>query len=461
MTVALFTETGPRCDRHMGFVDQLQREFEAPHLAQLFGDRGPGKHGGFRTRHGPARARETFHQHVPPCAIGLAEFVDTVLRAVERSRRSNLDRRIGTIIQIGFHTGQRSDELFVAGHEADPPAGHGIGFRHGREFDRDVLRPVHLQDRGGRLVEIDFIVGQVRQYDQIVLAGELHRFLVEIEVTDFSRRIGREAQHHRCRRGHAIAHGLAEIRKVLFRGVGRHAANGCSGDDEAEGMQRVGRVRRQDDIARCGYGLGEVCKPFLRTECHDDFAVHVQRYVKPALVVIRHSPAQALDPARRGIAVHIRPPRRLAQLVDDVCRCRHVGIAHAQVDNVRALRTQGRLGAVHLLEDVRRKSANLVEICIHLLAALRPLVTRGTSKADRMAAISSSVRNSEVASRPANPRRTVSLRSSISAAIFAGSTARASAANMARSSSPRDFDVSSVCPGVCPSAITGTSMISG
>ena len=126
-------------------------------------------------------------------------------------------------------------------------------------------------------------------------------------------------------------------------------------------------------------------------------AIHIKRNVEAALIVVCNSASQALDPARGGIAIYVRTARCLAQFVDDMLRRRHVWIAHAEINDIRALRAKRRLGAVYLFKDVRRKSADLVEVCIHLLAARRPLVTRGTSKADRMASISSSVRNSELA----------------------------------------------------------------
>ena len=75
--------------------------------------------------------------------------------------------------------------------------------------------------------------------------------------------------------------------------------------------------------------------------------------------------AQALDAARGRIAVGARIARRLAQLVDDIVGRRHVGIAHAEIDDVLAARARLRLEAVDFLEDVRRQPLDAVEIGIH------------------------------------------------------------------------------------------------
>ena len=46
--------------------------------------------------------------------------------------------------------------------------------------------------------------------------------------------------------------------------------------------------------------------------------------------------AQAMDPLRRGITVGAGIAQRLNQLPDDVLGSRHIGIAHAEIDDVIA-----------------------------------------------------------------------------------------------------------------------------
>ena len=60
----------------------------------------------------------------------------------------------------------------------------------------------------------------------------------------------------------------------------------------------------------------------------------------------------------------LRVLHRLDQLVDDVLGRRHVGVAHAEVDDVCACGARPRLDAVHLLEDIGRQASDAVEIAI-------------------------------------------------------------------------------------------------
>src|SRR3546814_16126777 len=50
----------------------------------------------------------------------------------------------------------------------------------------------------------------------------------------------------------------------------RHRTDRRPGNYEPEGMNRIARIRRKHDIARRGDRLGEVGKPFLRSQGHDD-----------------------------------------------------------------------------------------------------------------------------------------------------------------------------------------------
>ncbi len=58
-------------------------------------------------------------------------------------------------------------------------------------------------------------------------------------------------------------------------------------------------------------------------------------------------------------------PGRLAQLVDDVLGRRHIGIAHAEVDDVHTSAAKLGLDAVHLLENVRRQALDAMEVVVH------------------------------------------------------------------------------------------------
>ena len=66
-------------------------------------------------------------------------------------------------------------------------------------------------------------------------------------------------------------------------------------------------------------------------------------------------------PLRRRIAVGARLADRLLELLDDVRGRRQIGIAHAEIDDVGAAVAGRRLGAVDLLEHVRRQTADAVK----------------------------------------------------------------------------------------------------
>ena len=59
------------------------------------------------------------------------------------------------------------------------------------------------------------------------------------------------------------------------------------------------------------------------------------------------------------------PLHSLDQLVDDVARGRHVGVAHAEIDDVDALGAQAGLQPVNLFKDIRRQATDTMEIVVH------------------------------------------------------------------------------------------------
>ena len=120
----------------------------------------------------------------------------------------DLDRRIGAVIEIGLHPGQRRDQPLVADREAHPPAGHGIGLRHRGELDQcSSIAPSTSQHRGRRIVvEVEFGIGEVGEDEDVVLAREVDEVLVEVERGDERRRIRRVAHHHRDRLRNGVHH---------------------------------------------------------------------------------------------------------------------------------------------------------------------------------------------------------------------------------------------------------------
>ena len=133
---------------------------------------------------------------------------------------------------------------------------------------------------------------------------------------------------------------------------------------EAELVDRIGRVRHQDHVARRGDGLRHVGEAFLRAERGDDLRLGIELHAEAALVVGGLRAAQAGNALRRRIAMRARLGDRLDQLVDDVLRRRQVGIAHAEIDDVGAARAGRRLQPVDLGEDVGRQTLDAVEVLV-------------------------------------------------------------------------------------------------
>ena len=140
--------------------------------------------------------------------------------------------------------------------------------------------------------------------------------------------------------------------------------DGGARDDEAELVDRIGRVGHQDHVARRGDRLRHVGEAFLRAQRGDDLRLGIELHAEAARVVGGLRPAQAGDALGGRIAVRARLGDRLDQLVDDVLRRRHVGIAHAEIDDVGAARARRRLQPVDLGEDVGRQALDAVEVFV-------------------------------------------------------------------------------------------------
>ena len=142
-------------------------------------------------------------------------------------------------------------------------------------------------------------------------------------------------------------------------------AQRAAGDHEAVGVDRVARVRHQHDVAGSGDRHREVGEPLLGAEGGDHLGLGVELHPEAAGVVAGLGAAQAGDALRRRIAVGARALHRLDQLVDDVAGRVHVGVAHAEVDDVHALGAVLRLQPVDLGEDVGRQALDAVELFGH------------------------------------------------------------------------------------------------
>ena len=139
-----------------------------------------------------------------------------------------------------------------------------------------------------------------------MLAGEGDEPLVEGEVGDIGGRVGRIADHQHLGARHRVAHRHFEAIEEVVAGRGRDRADRGAGDDEAEAVDRVGWVGREDDVARRGDRLGEVGEALLRAQGDDDFLVGVDGDAEAALVVGGLRFPEAGDAAAGRIAMRVR-----------------------------------------------------------------------------------------------------------------------------------------------------------
>ena len=87
-------------------------------------------------------------QSVGACELGLREVAtggvtgshhpDRILRAVEGGDRGGLTDRRGARRDVALDGGHGVDQIGGAGRPADPPAGHGVGFRDAADGQRPV-----------------------------------------------------------------------------------------------------------------------------------------------------------------------------------------------------------------------------------------------------------------------------------------------------------------------------------
>ena len=138
------------------------------------------------------------------------------------------------------------------------------------------------------------------------------------------------------------------------------------GDDEAELVDRIGRARHEDDVAGRADGLRHVGEALLGAQRRHDLGLGVELHAEAAGVVGGLRLAQARDALRGRVAVGAGLRHRLDQLVDDVLGRGHVGIAHAQIDDVGAAGPGRRLQAVDLGKDVGRQALDAVEFFDHV-----------------------------------------------------------------------------------------------
>ena len=197
------------------------------------------------------------------------------------------------------------------------------------------------------------------------MAAEIDDLGVEIEVDRLRRRVGREVEDDRERGRNAVLHRLLQLAEEVEFGADRDMTHGGAGHDEAEGVDRIARVRHEHRVARRGDRLGQIGEPLLRAERDDDLALGIELDMEAAGVIAGTGAPQPGDAARCRIAVGLGVLHRLDQLGDDMRRGRPVGVAHAEVDDVAPLGARLRLQRIDFGEDIGRQALDAVELFGH------------------------------------------------------------------------------------------------
>ncbi|CRI67327.1 hypothetical protein THIOKS1550019 [Thiocapsa sp. KS1] len=361
--VAVLAEADAGRDRDPRLLQELLGKFERAECAIGLGNRRPGKHGRLRRLDRPTRGVQSATQNVAPTLVGVADLAHAILRSLQRGDGRHLDRGEGAVVEIGFDACERGDQGPVAAHEADAPARHVVALGHGEEFDGDVLRARDLEDRGGTIaVENDVGIGDVVDHPDPVLGGDIDDLLEEVQLDALRRRIPRKVQDQHLGLRPGVLDGALELLEEVHIRRQSHMTHVGTGDDEPVGMDRVSRVRHQHRIP-CPHGRErQMGKPFLGADRDDRFAVRIQMDIEAIAVPVTDGATQPGDAARDRIAMRVLADRRLDQLVDDMLRCRLVGVTHAEVDDVLAPCSRFGLQLVDDVEDIGRQPLDAVKI---------------------------------------------------------------------------------------------------
>ncbi len=147
-----------------------------------------------------------------------------------------------------------------------------------------------------------------------------------------------------------------------------------SNDHRAVDVDRVTRVRHQHDIALVERGHAEVRNAFLGADGDDGLGGRVELNAIALRVPVGDGLAQAGNAFRKRVAMRLRPLGGFNHLINDVLRCRPIGVTHAEVDDIFAAASRGCLQFAGDVEDVRGQAFEARE----LVQLLSPILVSGS-----------------------------------------------------------------------------------
>mmetsp|Transcript_2839 Transcript_2839/g.7339 ORF Transcript_2839/g.7339 Transcript_2839/m.7339 type:complete len:399 (+) Transcript_2839:976-2172(+) len=395
MAIAVVAEADAGRHADLGLLEQLPGELQRAELAVGRRDGRPDIHAGLRAVDRPAGFNQAFVQHVAAPLVAGGDVLHALLVALQRGDGGDLQRREGAVVVVALDAGQRGDEVGVADHEADAPAGHVVALAEREELHRHVLGARHLHDGRGHITVVDDVgIGQVVHDQDVVLLGQRHHALEEAEVHALRRRVGREAEHHHLGLGVAAADGLLQLDEEVHLARHRNRADVGPGDHRAIDVDGVAGVGHQHRVATVQRGQHQVGQALLGADGDDGLAVGVDRHAVAALVPMRDRAAQPRDALAGRVAVGIGPLRDLVELGDDVRWRGPIGVAHAHVDDVFAAPAGRELELRRDVEDVGWEAVDARETA---------LAARGGGRGHWQCHVSARNRPSDVARRAVGP----------------------------------------------------------
>lgn len=148
----------------------------------------------------------------------------------------------------------------------------------------------------------DIGVGQVMYHQYIVLFGQGHHALEEVQLHALGGRVGREAEDHHLRFRDRLADRALQLVEEIDAGHQRYRTHLGASDHCAVDVDRVARVGHQHGVAVVEGAEHQVCQALFGADGDDGFAFRVDIDLVAFLVPVGDGPAQARNAAGGGVA---------------------------------------------------------------------------------------------------------------------------------------------------------------
>ena len=220
------------------------------------------------------------------------------------------------------------------------------------ELEPDFLGTLDLEQAQRPVAsESNLRVRRVVAQNHAVAMAELDRSFEKLAIRHRGGRVVRIVEPHEPRSLCDRSRDRVEVRQPVVLGRERHDVRLAGGHERPRHVDRVTRVRGEDDVAGIDERQRHVADPVLGAERWQDLAVRVQRHGEPLAVPVCDCRAQLCEPEVRRVAMISRVRRSLLQHADDALGRRQVRIADTERDHVDA----GALLLLHLAINLRKQ----------------------------------------------------------------------------------------------------------